>query len=383
MPRRSAPTSTSDPSLQRRRLAVLGAATVLVVAGHSYLVAPFFDFSRLGWAELLVRGGSIGVVAILAALGSATVAALHRTRRAQLRRLAALAVGLWVASAAAVAVVAASRALDPTDERAPLSGESLVRIATFSWNSYVANNPLAVAPELSGLWVLSVAMQLVGLVTLLTVVLAGRPWEIGALLAAGAVASTGWAWHLGESEGGFVTTLDTVAAGSAVLWGGCGTLLAGGLRAPRPRASLAVTGALGLLVCVVVVGELPVAAAWSGLNAVAALCVGLTVGAARPLGNGVARAAETSLGVIGRRWHLVVALSAPVLSLAGRHLPTADPATFALAWIALAAVAIGVPDVLGPITADAVDARRARRRRAAASAAGHHDELIQAGERTP
>jgi hypothetical protein len=204
---------------------VLAIGAVLVVLGSiPAVVGP----DRLAWIvplDALFHSSAVGGALILAALGHLTCSALLASReRGRLAAVSVLAVWVGLLSVLQQIVLLAASATRLADSLAPdrsISGEVWAAVSTFRWNFWVADHVLDVPPELLGLTLFSIAVQLTALLTI-AVIVVPRRWSSTLLAIAAALATlvvVVLRWRAVEFQDPYLLSLDTFARSDAFFVG--------------------------------------------------------------------------------------------------------------------------------------------------------------------
>ena len=362
-------------------VAVLRAVGVtLLVLSQGWLLLNVADLSKARPLDALVRSGNLGVTVLLTCTGFAVAQSLSRVpasgrvpgqARVLLRYLLG-ASALLVLVVSAVAVVAAVDSTDATSSA--ITQESLGQVLSLNWNSYVRSHPLAVRPDVVGLWYVSVEAQLVLALTVLMAVLARTRRTLIGVLAVGFVALSVWRWWVMDAHGWFQAGLRTDARADAFVLGALVALLVEGWRADPDRAA-AVTGGAMLLVPGVVLSSAyaTVRDFYQGQSAAMAMAVALVLGASVAAGRHTTVfriATVVPLRDLGRSWLAALAFAGPVFYTLARHSAGWSAPSKALIGFGVLAGAVYVFDqALRPAVLAAVDSLRALRARSAPSSA--------------
>jgi peptidoglycan/LPS O-acetylase OafA/YrhL len=234
---------------------------VLVVLSHAWTITPTKEWSDAPWSQLL-NSGNFAVTIFFVVGGFLLVRAMLAEGdrdgridvvREVLRRALRIAIPLYVFLAAVVAVAAMQ---DPPDYPSATTIDSVVAVATFTWNWYLQGQALLARPDLGHLWFVSVYMQLtVALVLLCVLTLRRRRLAIG-WLAGTLVAVTLWRFNVVGHENLLASLLRTTTRADGMLWG---ALAAYAAQSDRVRnllqnraPALFILGALSTLVLILV-----------------------------------------------------------------------------------------------------------------------------------
>lgn len=369
----SAATRPVDTRVTAHRVSALdglrGAACVLVVLNHVWLIVPLDVLDNTGPAQGLFQSGSLGVTGFLVLGGFLVTSALAREqhasgtvdlRRFWSRRLARLVPQLY----GLLLVVIVTSWVDRWDTWTPAETyRSVLRVATFTWNWYLIGNAEEARADLGHLWYLSVELQYY-VVFVLVIAIAGRyRAALMALLAAAFIAVTVNRLGIDRHQGWYVATLKTTARIDGLLLGSLAALVYPYLRGRRREARAAGLGAAVLLVALLLLsGPLNATAYLRGQGVVFALAMAalvLAIAVAHPDGGKVERAlSATPLVAVGRisfplyLWHL------PIFYAAGRW---ADDWPWAPRVVAALALTAGL-SILSYTTIEQPVARRQRSR---------------------
>ena len=170
-----------------------GSAMVLVLLSHVWVLMPAGFRESLGPATGLFNSGSLGVVIFLVLGGFLVTTGLLETRESTgsmglrhfwSRRLVRIC-GPLFAMLAVLVVVAWAESFRGSTPASTM--RSVWRVATFTFNWALIENPGGVRPDLGHLWYLSVEQQFYVVWVLVLAVLWRRRGLLGALLAASAV----------------------------------------------------------------------------------------------------------------------------------------------------------------------------------------------------
>lgn len=346
-------------------LSLLGVGTVASVLAHSYVLAPFDDFSWLGPFDGLARGGNQALLMLLGGAGALFMTrSMNASRVGVLRNLAVTLLTLWAAMAAAVVFVVMTRRFDTGMSGAEPQWSDLPRLFLFDWHRHVAANPLGVPRGLGMLWIFSVVGICLVLAGLLLLVLKQRPGWLAGVLTLVAVGGAGWGHRVLLEDGRYRAAVDLGATGSVFFIAAAAAVLAQ-VKPPADWTArrLTDTGWVCILLSVLATGWFDSGAADTSMRAAMGLGVFLVVVGSAPPRSGSGEVLETALATVGRRWHLVAALLQPCFLLVGGHQPPGELVTFVAAWVLLLGLSVVVPDVLLPVASELVDTWRSRRRR--------------------
>ena len=178
-------------------VAILGLATSLVALAQ---VWRLFEVERLWWLQPLdavLSSGRVGVTMVASCVGYLCALSVLRGQGSALHIRAARMLGpvvlAWVLTALAFAAVLCSASLD---DRNPSNPDDLRALALpvlgLYWNQWIVENPLGAPSSLSGLWVISVLVQLWVAVVVVVALLARWPRALAAALLAVASAAAWW-----------------------------------------------------------------------------------------------------------------------------------------------------------------------------------------------
>lgn len=208
-----------------------GAACLIVVFGHLWIIVPDEQLRRTGPLYGLFRSGSLGV-SMFFVLGSFLVTRSvidERVRTGSFRidrfwrrrivrigsQLSVLLVVVWLTSL-----------LDGADHWSPATTwRSLLTIGTFTFNWSLINRPLDNREDLGHLWYLSVEQQFyVVFVVVLALMLRYRQVLI-ALLAVAIISVFVWRDHVYETRSWWDASLMTTTRADGLLLGACAALV--------------------------------------------------------------------------------------------------------------------------------------------------------------
>ena len=208
------------------RLVAAFGALLLILAQVPRLV----DQDRLRWIDpldSLVQGGGVGTSLLLAVVGFAGArmlwAARESGRLAAVVTLVTILLPLWLVQA--VVVLGTWGSLEIDTKAAPEATSSLaeqwVPVMTMQWNLWVSDHILEALPELTGLTLLSLVVQLLAVLAVAVVVLPPllQPFVIGAVSTLGAVVLMVMRGRALDFQDPFVLSLDTFARADAFLLG--------------------------------------------------------------------------------------------------------------------------------------------------------------------
>lgn len=214
---------SSDRSMVARF--VLAAGVLLVVLGE---IPGMVGQDRMAWIiplDALFHSSSIGGALVLAALGhvagTALLSAREQGRAVVLYRLLTFALPLWALQLGVLVAATVTRWVDTLAHDAPITGGAWASVMTFRWNFWVADHMLEVPPEILGLTLFSIAVQLVALLALVVVVLPDR-WVTGgvaALAGVTAIAVMALRARAVDFQDPYLLSLDTFSRSDAFLVG--------------------------------------------------------------------------------------------------------------------------------------------------------------------
>jgi peptidoglycan/LPS O-acetylase OafA/YrhL len=230
-----------------------GTAIVLVLLSQLWLVMPAGFRDRLGPAAGLFNSGSLGVVLFLVLSGflvtTSLLAARQRTGSMGLqhfwsRRLARICGPLFAMLAVLVLVGWAESFRGST---ATSTMRSVWRVATFTFNWALIENPGGVRADLRHLWYLGVEQQFYAVWVLVLALLWRQRRLLGALLAASAVGVVIWRAVVFEDAGWWEASLRTSTRIDGLLLGALAAII--WRASPRPRQStyLAAAGTIAMV----------------------------------------------------------------------------------------------------------------------------------------
>lgn len=341
-----------------------GIAIVLVVLAHTGIVWPDLVRPELGPAEGLLQAGNIGV-SVFFVLGAFLVTrGLLRAREtgpwtAPVARLARRTVRISLQVYVVLAAVALIAALDPRDKSTDdATFQSLRAVATYTWNTYVAENPLNARSDLGALYYLSIELQYY--VVLLVVVALLWRWRTAliALTIAAILVVTWWRWHAYEIYGWYRSMLMTTVRSDALLYGTLAALVVDRVRVDRARARALLGSAVLVITGTVVSCSFGGVALYFGVQGAAiAFATALFALAAVAGDDGSESYATRALSSAPLVWLGSASLTIflwhiPIFSLVARHTPTWSPdERTAVAFVALAVVVALVQRyVASPVT---------------------------------
>lgn len=259
-----------------------GVAIVLVVLSHSWLILTTTDLEIHPALLNLLRSGNVAVSIFLVVSGflltrslladigprrgpdgAVRLAPAHHPWRALARR--------WIRLSAQVyplaLVILVVSVLDPTDIL-PLAQtrDSLFRVVTYSWNTYLQSSSILARPDLGHLWYTSVYLQVAVVLVVLVRVLGRRRWALLLALTVALVLVTAWRSYALVTEGEALTLLRTTARADGMLWGALGATAWPWLaRAKEAAGALTATGLLGLTGLVLSIGYSDAYLRWAGV----------------------------------------------------------------------------------------------------------------------
>jgi peptidoglycan/LPS O-acetylase OafA/YrhL len=326
-----------------------GLAILLVVLSHLWVVYPFDRLGEIAPFDGWFRGGSIGVSMFFVLSGFlVTRSMLEAGERGAawgpahtlLRRFIRISAQVYLALAA-ILVVAEVDGSDPNSEKATTN--SVVSVATYTWNWYVRTHALEARGDLGHLWYLSVEMQ-VFLVLAVAVALWGRRRvTVAVAVALLLVAVTWWRWYTYDHEGWYSASLRTSTRVDAACYGILVALLWEHLHRWRREAS-AILGASALVIVGVVFSgsRLGIDAYFKGQGIAIAAATALFVVAAASGGADGSPAARVfaaaPLRTLGRASLLLYVWHLPLYWFVSRHTTTWSSLTRTLVTLAALAV---------------------------------------------
>jgi peptidoglycan/LPS O-acetylase OafA/YrhL len=321
----------APPGDGARRVAALdglrGAAIVMVVLGHSWLIWPSNDVTGIPY----VRGPFVGgTVTVFFVVGGYVVARgllreLDRDTcdplRFYLRRLVRL--GPQLVLVCLVAVVLS--VLDPASGDREVTRASALHVLTYTWNIYLEQDPANARPDLGHLWYLSVQQQLYLLLPLVLVLFGRARVRLAAVLCVVIVAMTFYRASLLDEMGYWVPSLRTATRGDGLLTGVVLALLLplvpGFRRLARPVFWVSVVAMLGLVAVAGEVGEYPYLRWWgTTVMVVSAVLVAAIV--EHPGGRGIGVLGSRVPRTLGRASYSTYVWHYPLFWFMARH--TAD-----------------------------------------------------------
>lgn len=340
-----------------------GIAIILVVLFHWHIVWPRTHTSQvLGSFDALFLGGNVAVTVFFATSGYLVTGRLLKAteeRRAigpllymekrVLRILAQVLVLL-------VAVYLVWR-IDPTDtasERGTV--RSLLAVATFSYNRFVASDPLSARSDLGPLYFLSIDVQYFVVAAIVIILLAHRRRLLTGVVVVALAAVLWWRWQFFVEEGWFQAALSTPARADGLLAGSLMALLSdtrlfASLR--RRAADWAGAAALVLLGTLVACTYLEIDAYFGLHGAIAAVASAVLVAMLyKSGGTGDLTSAAlsfTPLVVVGRASLTIFLWHMPILHAVRRHAGEASAVSQSvLALTVLVAVSVVVERTVVP-----------------------------------
>ncbi|MGG5257270.1 acyltransferase family protein [Phycicoccus avicenniae] len=244
-----------------------GLAIALVVLYHCHVVWPADERPQLGSLSALFGGGNIAVSAFFVISGYlVTERLLASAERRRLlgpllyleQRTVRIALQVYVL----LVVLFVVWKVDPTDtasERATV--RSFVAVATFTFNTFVRDDPLGARSDVGPLYFLSIDVQYFAVATVLVVLLARFRKALVALAVVAFVVVCAWRWHLYLEEGWYRAALTAVARIDGLVAGSAAAAFLHGRPTPRwlARSAGGLAGAgfvvlVGLLVSTAFVG---------------------------------------------------------------------------------------------------------------------------------
>ncbi|HEY9494081.1 MAG TPA: acyltransferase [Intrasporangium sp.] len=219
---------TTDVAAGRRRLLALdglrGVAIALVVLSHGWALWPLDSIKGMPFIGLF-RAGNIAVTVFFVIGGylltRSLLAEVERTGRltagqAALRRLLRISAHVY-ALLIALAIV---HAVDETDVYPGTSlRQSIVRVASYTWNWFLLDNALVARPDLGHLWYISVYVHVTLLLILVVWVLRKYRLALVAVLAVLSVSLFAWRLWVVENEDLFSALLRTTTRMDAMVLG--------------------------------------------------------------------------------------------------------------------------------------------------------------------
>lgn len=219
---------TTDVAAGRRRLLALdglrGVAIALVVLSHGWALWPLDAIKGTPFIGLF-RAGNIAVTVFFVVGGylltRSLLAELERTGRlaagqAALRRLLRVSAHVY----ALLIVLAIVHAVDETDVYPGTSlRQSMVRVASYTWNWFLLDNALVARPDLGHLWFISVYVHVTLLLILVVWVLRRFRLVLVTVLAVLSVALFAWRLWVLDNEDLFSALLRTTTRMDAMVWG--------------------------------------------------------------------------------------------------------------------------------------------------------------------
>jgi peptidoglycan/LPS O-acetylase OafA/YrhL len=215
--------ATHEVAAPVRRLSVLdglrGAAIVLVVLSHGWILWPTEWIDQNAWVRLVFRNGNFAVTVFLFASGYLTYRSL--ASRGLGRSRLGVALGRRVLRIAPITLVvlpvillvAALDAKDTTTSHA--NAQSAWHILTFTWNWYLQTDLAYSRWDLGHLWYLSVDMQAFMFSAMVIHLLRRRPWGLVLTLVGLLLLFTWWRFHVSGVEDSLIVLLRTTARQSS------------------------------------------------------------------------------------------------------------------------------------------------------------------------
>jgi peptidoglycan/LPS O-acetylase OafA/YrhL len=249
--------ATHEVAAPVRRLSVLdglrGAAIVLVVLSHGWILWPTEWIDQNAWARLVFRNGNFAVTVFLFASGYLTYRSL--ASRGLGRSRLGVALGRRVLRIAPITLVvlpvillvAALDAKDTTTSHA--NAQSAWHILTFTWNWYLQTDLAYSRWDLGHLWYLSVDMQAFMFSAMVIHLLRRQPWGLVLTLVGLLLLFTWWRFHVSGVEDSLIVLLRTTARIDAFLFGvltAAVLAMAGPLTPRRRQVTRAALSALAL-----------------------------------------------------------------------------------------------------------------------------------------
>ena len=220
--------TTTDVAAGRRRLLALdglrGVAIALVVLSHGWALWPLDAIRGMPFIGLF-RAGNIAVTVFFVIggylLARSLLAEVERTGklaagRAAFRRLLRVSAHVY----ALLIVLAIVHAVDETDVYPGTSlRQSIVRVASYTWNWFLLDNALVARPDLGHLWYISVYVHATLLLILVVWVLRRYRLALVAVLAVLSVALFAWRLWVVTNEDLFSALLRTTTRMDAMVLG--------------------------------------------------------------------------------------------------------------------------------------------------------------------
>ncbi len=236
-------------------------AIVLVVLHHGWTVYPYEELAVLAPFDSLFRAGDLGVTLFFVVSGFLVVGSMLESRETWgatrhwwvIPRRLARSFPQLVLLLAAILVL---NVVDATDDNTrDATTTSAWRIATYTWNWYLLDNPLGARADLGHLWYLSVELHVLAALAVVVSLLGGgsRRRLLVALLAALLVV-VWWRWHAWDVEGWYATGLRTTTRADGLLYGAVAAVVVPMVPASLRKQAPAVAGGAALLLVGVVIG---------------------------------------------------------------------------------------------------------------------------------
>ncbi len=343
----------SGPGAPRVARSLVLCGAVLYLLSQVPLAARSPDLSLLEPLDGLVRSGKLALAVILGSIGFLLGHDLLAARRVSLLAVA-FAACRWVSAVLVPTLLVCAAALvagrwDETDTTDPgTTRRSLLRALTFGWNWWQRANvgSTDVRPDLAGMWVPAVLMQLIVAGALTVAILGGRTRLLAGLAVMAAVVCAVVRERTLESDGWVVTAVGTAERADAFLLGLAAAVVAPRLVLDPARSSTMLGGgALVLAGCVLAPSLITVDQTFRVLLPVAAVATAVVVLA------GAGRLDARTLAVQGLQdgrlasasplWAPVVVwapFGAVTMARHGEHQPAAAAGLIAVVSVMAAAV---------------------------------------------
>lgn len=340
------PPMTQSRAEQRHRIGPIdglkGVSILLVVLFHWDIVWSRLDTTAtIGSFDFLFSAGNVAVTIFFAISGylvtDRLLAAAARRRilgplvYLEHRTLRILAqVGILL-----VALVVVWRA-DPTDTASTAATErSVWAAATFTFNRFVARDPLGARSDIGPLYFLSIDLQYFIAATVLIIILAKRRRLLASVVLITFAVVCWWRWHLFIDRGWFQAALATSARSDGLLAGSFFAVLRAGRTIPAPLArqmpAIAGASALVLFGAIVSCTYLGIDAYFGAQGIVAAVAAAVCAWALTDTDHGPRLTTQVlswaPLAILGRASLTVFLWHMPILHAVRRHFGESSPAT--------------------------------------------------------
>lgn len=321
-----------------------GLAILLVLLDHGWTVYPYEELDSIAPFNALFEAGDLGATVLLVISGFLVTSAMLRSREHEgpvqhwwslLRRLARALPQVLVL----LGLILVLDVVDATDENSrETTTTSATRIATYTWNWYLLDDPLGARADLGHLWYLSVELHvLVGLALLITLLGAGSRRRLVGVLGFALLAVVWWRWHVWDTAGWYASALRTTTRADGVLYGALAAAVAPQVPVGLRRQGPAIVGGAALILAGLVLGagSLGLEQYYKGAGVTAGIaCALLVMGLTSTNSTGTHRALGwLPLQRLGSAWLTIYIWHYPLLWALSRH--SAD-------WRNLSRVAVGI-----------------------------------------